>query len=50
MPLLAPAISVVAVSLAYYCIQNRELQIMKLLSHPNVVALRNSFYTTGEKV
>jgi serine/threonine protein kinase len=29
--------------------KNRELQIMKLLSHPNVVALKNSFYTTGEK-
>lgn len=31
-------------------VQNRELQIMKMLSHPNVVTLKNSFYTTGERV
>eukprot|EP01087_Luapelamoeba_hula_P005294 TRINITY_DN1536_c0_g1_i1.p1 TRINITY_DN1536_c0_g1~~TRINITY_DN1536_c0_g1_i1.p1 ORF type:complete len:418 (+),score=54.45 TRINITY_DN1536_c0_g1_i1:293-1546(+) len=29
--------------------KNRELQIMKLLSHPNVVTLKNNFYTNGDK-
>jgi serine/threonine protein kinase len=29
--------------------KNRELQIMKELVHPNVVALRNAFYTSGDK-
>ena len=29
--------------------KNRELQIMKELRHPNVVALRHAFYTTGDK-
>jgi serine/threonine protein kinase len=29
--------------------KNRELQIMKDLSHPNIVALRHAFYTNGEK-
>eukprot|EP01113_Clastostelium_recurvatum_P008787 TRINITY_DN1417_c0_g1_i2.p1 TRINITY_DN1417_c0_g1~~TRINITY_DN1417_c0_g1_i2.p1 ORF type:complete len:497 (+),score=124.66 TRINITY_DN1417_c0_g1_i2:1800-3290(+) len=29
--------------------KNRELQIMKMLSHINVVALRNSFFTNGPK-
>ncbi|KAG0145417.1 hypothetical protein CROQUDRAFT_93893 [Cronartium quercuum f. sp. fusiforme G11] len=29
--------------------KNRELQIMKLLSHPNVVDLRAYFYSTGDK-
>lgn len=29
--------------------KNRELQIMKELHHPNVVALRHAFYTTGDK-
>jgi glycogen synthase kinase 3 beta len=29
--------------------KNRELQIMRLLSHPNVVALKNSFYSSGDK-
>jgi glycogen synthase kinase 3 beta len=28
--------------------KNRELQIMKLVKHPNVVALKNYYYTTGE--
>mmetsp|Transcript_32012 Transcript_32012/g.89625 ORF Transcript_32012/g.89625 Transcript_32012/m.89625 type:complete len:406 (+) Transcript_32012:66-1283(+) len=28
--------------------KNRELQIMRLLSHPNVVQLKNSFFTNGE--
>lgn len=28
--------------------KNRELQIMKLVRHPNVVALRNYYYTQGE--
>jgi len=29
--------------------KNRELQIMRLLSHPNVVSLKNSFYSNGDK-
>jgi glycogen synthase kinase 3 beta len=29
--------------------KNRELQIMKELSHPNIVRLRHYFYTRGEK-
>jgi serine/threonine protein kinase len=29
--------------------KNRELQIMKMLNHCNIVALRNSFYTNGPK-
>jgi len=29
--------------------KNRELQIMRLLNHPNIVALKHSFYTEGEK-
>lgn len=29
--------------------KNRELQIMKLVSHPNVVDLKTYFYTNGEK-
>lgn len=29
--------------------KNRELQIMRVLSHPNVVDLRSFFYTSGEK-
>jgi len=29
--------------------KNRELQIMKMLNHPNVVSLKNNFYTNGEK-
>jgi glycogen synthase kinase 3 beta len=29
--------------------KNRELQIMRLVSHPNVVDLRAFFYTNGEK-
>lgn len=28
--------------------KNRELQIMRLLGHPNVVTLLNSFYTNGD--
>jgi glycogen synthase kinase 3 beta len=30
--------------------QNRELQIMRLVSHPNVVELRSFFYSNGDKV
>lgn len=30
--------------------QNRELQIMRLVSHPNVVELRAFFYSNGERV
>jgi glycogen synthase kinase 3 beta len=29
--------------------KNRELQIMKTLTHPNIVALRHNFYSKGEK-
>jgi len=29
--------------------KNRELQIMQTLSHPNVVELKNSFFTNGDK-
>ncbi|KAE9387536.1 Pkinase-domain-containing protein, partial [Gymnopus androsaceus JB14] len=29
--------------------KNRELQIMRLITHPNVVDLRAFFYTNGEK-
>lgn len=29
--------------------KNRELQIMKELSHPNIIRLRHFFYTPGEK-
>ena len=29
--------------------KNRELQIMQMLDHPNVVALRHCFYSTTEK-
>jgi len=29
--------------------KNRELQIMRLLSHRNIVQLKNSFYTSGDK-
>jgi hypothetical protein len=31
-------------------VQNRELQIMKQLKHSNVVELKCSFYSKGEKV
>ncbi|XP_071691124.1 shaggy-related protein kinase epsilon-like [Rutidosis leptorrhynchoides] len=29
--------------------KNRELQIMRLLDHPNIVSLKNCFYSTTEK-
>jgi len=29
--------------------KNRELQIMQMLSHSNIVQLKNSFYTNGDK-
>jgi serine/threonine protein kinase len=29
--------------------KNRELQIMRLLDHPNVVPLKNCFYSTTNK-
>lgn len=29
--------------------KNRELQILKDLTHPNVIRIRNSFYTSGDK-
>lgn len=34
----------------YLFLQNRELQIMRLVSHPNVVDLKAFFYSNGEKV
>lgn len=30
--------------------KNRELQIMRMLEHPNIVQLKHCFYSTGEKV
>lgn len=30
--------------------KNRELQIMRLVSHPNVVDLKAFFYSNGDKV
>lgn len=30
--------------------KNRELQIMGMLNHPNVIGLRHCFYSKGEKV
>jgi glycogen synthase kinase 3 beta len=36
--------------LSTYSVQNRELQIMKLLSHPNVVELKHCFYSSGKDV
>ena len=30
--------------------RNREFSIMSLLDHPNIVKVRNAFYTTGEKL
>ncbi len=30
--------------------KNRELQIMKDLVHPNIVALKHAFFTHGDKV
>jgi serine/threonine protein kinase len=29
--------------------KNRELQIMKMINHPNVVGLKHCFYSTTEK-
>jgi len=29
--------------------KNRELQIMQMLAHPNIVQLKNSFYSNGDK-
>lgn len=29
--------------------KNRELQILKDLQHPNIVTLKNAFYTSGNK-
>ena len=30
--------------------QNRELQIMRSLDHPNVLSLKTCYYTNGDKV
>ena len=35
--------------LQYKHYKNRELQIMQMLDHPNVVALKHSFFSTTEK-
>ena len=32
------------------CVQNRELEIMRAMSHPNVIDLRAFFYSSGDKV
>ena len=29
--------------------KNRELEIMKMLIHPNIVFLRHAFFTTGDR-
>jgi len=29
--------------------KNRELQIIRMMSHPNIVQLKHCFYTTTEK-
>lgn len=29
--------------------KNRELQILKVLKHPNCIEMRQSFYTNGDK-
>lgn len=31
-------------------VQNRELQIMRIVAHPNVVDLRAFFYSNGDRV
>jgi serine/threonine protein kinase len=30
--------------------KNRELQIMRIVDHPNIVNVRDCFYSRGEKV
>lgn len=37
-------------TLVYFIAQNRELQIMRLVAHPNVVDLKAFFYSNGDKV
>ena len=32
------------------CDQNRELQIMRIVRHPNIVELKAFFYNNGERV
>lgn len=36
--------------LTCFAAQNRELQIMRLVKHPNVVDLKAFFYSNGDKV
>jgi len=36
-------------SLAHW-LQNRELQIMRIVRHPNIVELKAFFYNNGERV
>lgn len=30
--------------------KNRELSILKVLNHPNCIFVKNSFYSSGDKV
>ena len=32
------------------CNQNRELQIMRIVRHPNIVQLKAFYYSNGERV
>jgi serine/threonine protein kinase len=32
------------------CLQNRELQIMRIVRHPNIVELKAFYYSNGERV
>ena len=32
------------------CEQNRELQIMRIVRHPNIVELKAFYYSNGERV
>lgn len=38
------------VSVADSCRQNRELQIMRIVRHPNIVELKAFYYSNGERV
>lgn len=37
-------------SIANPCRQNRELQIMRIVRHPNIVELKAFYYSNGERV
>lgn len=34
----------------HICLQNRELQIMRIVRHPNIVQLKAFYYSNGERV